>query len=370
MIAPWLNALAALLSAAPWSLSFEDPKGDDHGPGTYVYPSSSEVRGGDFDLRRVKLGFDGEDLVVEVSFGASIRRPQMVRKTHAAEIALDNEIYLQNVDLYFDTEPGAGLTDALPGRRVRFAPEDAWDLAVVITPRPARVRAALEEVLGKDARRVLVATAVRARGPTVIARVPAPELASASFGLSVLVTGAVWDESFEAVDRLAGQRRPSAFALPVLAISEDEAFGGGELGGVQPHVIDLLDPPGRDQRAILGAYDDAADLFAAVPTIRVGATPAPAPAPAAPAPQTPAERGPEPLILTVAEVARATIVIPDPNAALAPWQIGEVLSPDGEVVGRIVITAIHPGFGLATGIEGAVEAGARVRFTPPKRKKE
>ena len=119
-----------------------DARGDDRGPGTYQYPSGDVYRPGSFDLRRLVVKREGDFVVFEVSLEAPIVRPEEVRLSDATSISLDNRIYVQNVDVYIDRDPGGGVTEAVPGRRVRFAAEHAWDVALVLTPQPIVVRSA------------------------------------------------------------------------------------------------------------------------------------------------------------------------------------------------------------------------------------
>jgi hypothetical protein len=51
------------------------------------------------------------------------------------------------------------------------------------------------------------------------------------------------------------------------------------------------------------------------------------------------------------------------------WRLGVVLDEAGNVIARVVVTALYPGFATATAVEGLaqVRAGARVRFDDPPR---
>ena len=44
----------------------DDPTGDDHGPGTYTYPTNAVFNSGVFDLASAEIGLsgDGESLVL------------------------------------------------------------------------------------------------------------------------------------------------------------------------------------------------------------------------------------------------------------------------------------------------------------------
>ena len=331
-------ALIAATAAAP-VVSLDDPEGDAYGPGSYLPPTSGEFTDGDFDLRRFAVLVDGDDVVFEVTLGAPVRRPQITHRANLSEVQLWNGIYLQNIDIYVDTDPasGAGQAVGLPGRRIAFADGRTWKRAVVLTPQPGPARGIVSDALGADAARVVFAEGLRSRGRTLIARVPAVALGGAprpDWGWSVQVSGAIWDTSFAVLDRLRGNRELDLFTLPVLPIAESWAFGGAPEGQVHPRVIDVLLPPGVDQRDALGSFDVKAGTFARVPFVYPKSPPAqPAKASAAAAP-------PRSGVLTVADVSDNLVSISGPVGSLKPMQFGRVLGDDGRLVADLVITEV------------------------------
>lgn len=385
-----LLALAALpAAAAPFSLVLEDPRGDDSGPGTYLMPTGSEYRAGDFDLRRFSVRVEGKDAVIEVTLGTAIRNDVVPERSTASNLDLSNGLSLQNVDIYVDTTPGAGFAQGLPGRRVAFAPEEAWDVAITLTPQPGAMRSVLHAWDRAAAKQVLTPGPIRSIGPTLSARVPLWQLGGepkATWGWSVMVSGALWESSFKVLERLRGGYEVNAFTMPVYAIPEEQAFGGGTVNGNQPYVIDVILPAGRAQAQVLGSY--TADRFAVVPMVypsRPKAAPAAAPDAGVPLALTPAldvaaplltpqaaAAAPEPsrpdagapLALQIASIEGDTAVIPTPQGGLKPWQIGIVLDAGGRRIGRVVVTTVAEKFVLATVAEGgiAVRPGARVDF--------
>lgn len=363
---------AQLVLAVSPAVVLEDPRHDDDGGGSLVYPSGSEYPAGCFDLRRLEVEVGGEEVVFRVTLGAAITRPSMVRRTHATELHLDNGIYVQNVDIYIDQVPGAGHTRGIPGRNVRFSRDEAWDAAVVLTPQPHPTRALLERSLPEEAPHVHVATGVRSEGRTVIARVPLAALGGRpdpAWGYSVVVSGAAWEETFAAVERLTGAFRENAFTLPIYAIPEERALGGGTLDPHQPRVIDISTPAGVDQHARLSDFDSRSERLAVIPmtypdpeaTLRLR-TRLEAAAPRAEA--TLGREPPSPLELVVLDVDGESLVLSLAGREVSAWRQGTVIDAEGREVARIVVTAVYPKFVTATAVEGRaqIRPGDRVRF--------
>ncbi|HET9449724.1 MAG TPA: glucodextranase DOMON-like domain-containing protein [Aggregicoccus sp.] len=408
-----LLAVAAPALAAPPAavLSLADPPGDDRGPGSYLYPTGSEYRPGDFDLRRFSVRVEGQEAVLEVTLGANVRRHIVAQRGDRADLDLENGIYTQNVDVYVDTTPGQGLTEGLPGRRIAFAPGSGWERAIAIVPRPGPTRSALRGWNAEAAQRVATPGPVRSAGPTLTVRVPLAQLGGApqpSWGWSVVVSGAAWDSSFAVVDRLRGANKPNAFTLPVYGVPEERAFGGGKLNSGNPNVIDVLLPAGVSQAEVLGSYSSAQPAVVPMvypdPAARAralasaqaaqaaagrpaadggtaagpaataaadGGPAAPSGPPVAPAPApAPAER----LSLQIASIDEDTVVIPAPEGGVRAWQIGTVVDAEGRQQGKVVVTTVANGFVLASVTEGKgrVQPGHRVLFArsaPPAEKR-
>jgi len=352
---------------------FEDPAGDDTGPGSYRYPTDAEFTPGDFDLRRFAVYEDGDDLLFEVTLGSTFREPQTTQRTNTIPLRLLNGIYLQNIDVYVDTDPAspAGWNASIPGRRVAFADGRTWKGAVVITPQPGPASAITAKALGEEAAsRIAFADGLVVRGRTVTARVPAYLFGaspSKKWGYSVQVSGARWERSFSALDLVRGGAEVNAFTMPVVGIRESWAFGGAPWGEVHPRVVDVLLPPGADQAAVLGSYDAAAGTFAKVPFV-YGVLPPPVAEPVASqaAPVAPAVPV-SPPVLRVADVSGTLVSISGPVDGRRPMQIGRVVGPDGATVARVVVVQVLEGGLVANAVEGRenVRPGAAVLFDGP-----
>lgn len=369
LVLPALAAPPARAAAAPRPVVvFEDPAGDATGPGTYVPPGDTEFEDGDFDLRRFAVLVEGDEAILEVTLGARIRRPASTQRSNLSPLPLANGLYLQNVDVYVDTDraAGSGFSACIPGRRVAFADGRTWEAAVVLTPQPGPARAIVAEAMGPAAARVFLAEGIEARGRTLVARVPLSALGgtpSEDWGWSVHVTGARWERTYALQDRLRGAREPDAFTMPVLGVPEAWAFGGAPAGDAHPRVVDVLLPPGVDQAKVLGAFDADAGSWARVPFVEARSAPKTAPAPVATG-AAPAEPAPGETVLRVVDVSGDLVTLEGPVEGLVPLQLGRVLGEDGETVGRVVVVRVLGGGVVASVIEGEerVARGARVGF--------
>lgn len=131
-------SIMATLSTAAFAqgeliAAFDDPKGDDNGPGTYTYPTESIFKPGSFDLTRVEFYDTDEGLLINVKVGA-LENPW----------GAPNGFSIQAMDIYFDTRPGEGSTETIhdktiPGNlennkigwmNAKFAAQDGWEYAL------------------------------------------------------------------------------------------------------------------------------------------------------------------------------------------------------------------------------------------------
>jgi carbohydrate-binding DOMON domain-containing protein len=362
---------AGRAAAAPSELIFEqeDPPGDADGPGSYGPPTDADISPQDFDLRRFVVRVDGNDAVFEVTLGEAVKKPSSTWRTNSTPIELTNGIYLQNIDIYIDTDPrpGIGLSVSIPGRRVNFVNGQTWEAAVVFAPQPSLSRAVVETAFGSDAKRVVFAEPVTSRGRTVIARVPWARLGgrpSRSWGWSVQVSGASWERNFFVADQLKGTSQLDALTMPVSTTAERWMFGGAPLGRWHPQVVDVLLPPSVDQHKVLSGFDNDNSILAQVPFIY--STPPPLPPPVVvtpPVASTPSAS----LVHTVVDVADDVVSIDGPTEGLKPLMFGTIQNADGGVV-RVVVQHVLPAGILANPVDRAsvIQRGARVEFAPAK----
>jgi alpha-amylase/alpha-mannosidase (GH57 family) len=102
-------------------LEIADPEGDDHGPGSYVYPTDGVFKPGVFDATSFRVSYDDANVV----FQLTLRGPlENVWES-------PNGVSLQALDIYVDKDgPGNGQRLLLPGRNAALAAAYAWDYAI------------------------------------------------------------------------------------------------------------------------------------------------------------------------------------------------------------------------------------------------
>ena len=103
-------------------LRVEDPIGDDHGPGTFAYPTDSVFPPGVFDLREFLVEEEEKYLKFSVDLAGSVRNPW------GSAINLS----VQTIDIYIDLDPGAGTGARLllEGRNAALPAEFGWEYAI------------------------------------------------------------------------------------------------------------------------------------------------------------------------------------------------------------------------------------------------
>lgn len=298
-----LTAALALVLLAPAAFAgndelifkLTDPRGDDHGDGRLVYPTRTEFARGDLDLisfaaRRVDGGTQ-----LEAEFASPIRvagREAIDTLGTSLSSVARHGFYTFNIDVYVDMDrvPGSGGVGTLPGRKAQIAPENAWDRAVVLTPRPHEARTALEgmmlKALNKELRegtydddqraeaqvikqrlpddlehRIFFPNQVRVRGHKVSFFVPDSffgQPVEASWSYVVVVSGADLTQSLDlaASAGLADARQQHLMLLPIAPGTWKDRFGGGrdDEEAFQPPLVDIIVPEGKRQERVLSDF--------------------------------------------------------------------------------------------------------------------
>jgi len=101
-----------------------DPAEDDHGPGTYVYPTDAVFDERSFDLTYFEAGTEGDDIVFTFEIGTAIGNPW----------GSPNGLALQTLDIYVDVDPGAGTGARvlLPGRNAALEEGNGWEYGITV----------------------------------------------------------------------------------------------------------------------------------------------------------------------------------------------------------------------------------------------
>src|SRR3990172_4494148 len=168
-ILPALALSVAATGALAQSVSFEDPTGDDNGPGGYSYPTDAVYKKGSFDLTGLDVKQKGDKVDFDVHLNSTLEDPWK----------MGTGFSVQMVFVFLDTDgkEGNGSTKGLPGLNVQFAPGDAWDKVVVLSPQgPSRVKAEVESKAAAMASSIVIPTRVKGAGRTISATVPLSEL--------------------------------------------------------------------------------------------------------------------------------------------------------------------------------------------------
>jgi len=222
-------------------LVFEDPKGDDKGAGTYIYPTAAAYKAGSFDIMKVEVAEDGDKVKFTVTFRTQIEDP-WDSKTWSPP---GQGFSLQFVQIYIDTDhkEGSGHKEALPGMNVRFREESRWEKVVLLSPQPvSRVKMELKSKAKDLAGSAVVPAAVRVKGKSLIATVPKSELGSPEkgWGWQVLVQS---NEGYPDGD--------DVLTRDVNEVEGEHRFGGGSDWDCDPHALDILagEARGKDDEA-------------------------------------------------------------------------------------------------------------------------
>jgi len=109
-------------------IEIPDPEQDDKGPGTYGYPTAGEFKPGVFDITKVYIGVEGEELVTRVYF----------RDLGGDPWNGPNGFSLQYIHIYIQTtNPLATnklyITDTF-GLNVKLREDYGWQYAILLTP--------------------------------------------------------------------------------------------------------------------------------------------------------------------------------------------------------------------------------------------
>ena len=116
LVVPDLGTTVAFIDVA-------DPVDDDHGPGTYTYPTDPIFKPGNFDITNFQVGTDEENIVFRFTMAGPVDNPWDGT----------NGLSLQTFDIYIDTDGGeTGGAAFLPGRNLAAAAGTAWDYAITI----------------------------------------------------------------------------------------------------------------------------------------------------------------------------------------------------------------------------------------------
>jgi len=219
------GAAIALLagSALAAKVEFKDPKGDDYGPGSYVYPTDAVYSPGSFDLVEFELEVDGENATIECTMDTRLEDPWR----------MGGGFSVQMLFVFIDNAPG-GHTATPPGLNVVIDESTAWDKCIILSPQTsARVQQEVEAKAASMAGDIVIPQRVKGSRSTIEAKFKAAELGATS-------DPATWKYQ---VFVQSNEGFPSGGDLLTRKVNEFEGqhrFGGGTDFDCDPHVMDIL----------------------------------------------------------------------------------------------------------------------------------
>ncbi|MBN2113491.1 MAG: glycoside hydrolase, partial [Acidimicrobiia bacterium] len=239
-------------------LEVADPEGDDHGPGSYTYPSDSVFTAGSYDLTNVAIGTEGADLVITLEVLATI----------ANSWGSPNGLSIQTFDIYVDQDPGAGTGARLliPGRNAALQEGSGWEYGITVEGWYPAIYVAQPDGTAEETTPTFRVIVLGDKGK-VIVRVPLELLGGddpTTWGYAVALMS---QEGYPS----SGVRR----IRDVMATAEQWRLGGAPAAGVtHTRIMDLLSAEEGLQELVLSGYTPAAsveeltpDQFAQIPLL-------------------------------------------------------------------------------------------------------
>ncbi|MEA2000595.1 MAG: glucodextranase DOMON-like domain-containing protein [Actinomycetota bacterium] len=237
-----------------------DAAGDDHGPGTYTYPSDGVFGPGSYDLTNFSVGISGDNVVFSFDVAARIANPWGSPVGYS----------VQTFDLYIDTDPGAGTGARLllPGRNAALEAGNGWEYGLTLEGWDPALYVAAPDGSSEETKPTFKVIA-DADG-RVTARIPLELLGDgdpSTWGYAVALLS---QEGFPS----AGVRR----VRNIGAVAEQWQGGGAPDDANHTRIYDLLYPEDGVQEQMLGDYppasgsldDRRADDFPQVPLVLPG----------------------------------------------------------------------------------------------------
>ncbi len=211
----------------PQRISWNDPKGDDNGPGTFTYPLG--ITKGTFDLRQVAISWTETDITISIE---------------TAERSADNAPLQPAADVYIDVNriSDAGTTAIIRQRGTGLIESDAaWEFAATLTPKMAVLNQGLPG------------------GERLVTMVPAGKSQSgfsATFPRSLLRGDPhKWRISVGLGAVEPGPRDQAPPFIPVLPTSSPKSFGGALAVKSPARYIDVLAPNAAVQVERMKRYE-------------------------------------------------------------------------------------------------------------------
>jgi glucoamylase len=211
-------------------LDVTDPAGDDNGPGTYQYPTSSNFAPGSFDITRFQVLQQGDTVYLRTTL------KNLVETFGSPDGA-------QLLDLYIH-QPGATPTStdaAFTSRNYTIAPDDAWSQRLEVQGFAGPV---WQDANGDQVGTVSGVVASPA-AKTITIALPASQLGTPGSGwsFSVVLTG---QDGFSADQARGFTPTPQEYQFGVCAVGDPSPICAVSPGSVAK-AVDVITPAGVSQ---------------------------------------------------------------------------------------------------------------------------
>jgi glucoamylase len=216
----------------PGTLVYEatDPDGDDHGPGTFQYPTAADFHAGAYDLQQFQVFDDGTNVVFRV-------------RTRDLTPTFGSPLGAQLVDVYVHdpaSPPAATSTAAaFPQRNYAIAPGGAWSRLIEVQGFGQQYRDASGATLGT------VSISANAISRYITFSVPKTSLGTPGPGwaFTVVLHG---QDGFSPDQARGFQTSPQDYQFGVCAPGGTDPVCSADPGTV-PKAMDVLTPDGVSQ---------------------------------------------------------------------------------------------------------------------------
>lgn len=241
-------------------LEVDDPQGDDHGPGTYTYPTDGVFTAGSYDLESFAAGTEGEDLVLAFDVVAPIQNPW----------GSPRNLSIQTFDVYIDTDPGTGTGARLllDGRNASLAEGSGWEYGITIEGWEPAIYVASADGTTEETRPSFDVAVFGDQGRVVV-RVPLSLLGGGDPTTWAYAAMVMSQEGFPST----GVRR----IRDVESAAQQFRLGGAPNDVNHTRIVDVASAVEGEQEELLSSYSGAASLeglgpddFGVVPLVAVG----------------------------------------------------------------------------------------------------
>ncbi|MBV9853880.1 MAG: hypothetical protein JOY82_05070 [Streptosporangiaceae bacterium] len=210
-------------------LDVADPPGDDHGPGTYQYPTAASFVPGSFDLTRFQVLSDGAFAYLRVTL-----------RTLVPTFGVIDGAQLLDVYVHVPGAPATSTQAAFASRNYTIAPAGAWSQRV-------EVQGFAAPVWANAAGGAVGAPLVLANGSDRTITVALPEARfgtpASGWGFSVVLTG---QDGFSPDQARGFAPAPQPFLFGVCAAGNSAPICKVDPATV-PKAVDVITPPGVSQ---------------------------------------------------------------------------------------------------------------------------